>query len=389
YVFEFMPKNKNAIREIAEKHGLNSWLYNIGQTGKKKDIAIHVNSKAKLEKSMLVLRDIWETTGFKIEGAKGNSEIVKVERKAIYDRPSMNFNVDFSVRKTPLRTTESNNRPRIGILRNRGSNTDREMANAFYLAGFEPWDINMNDLKEGKISLEILRMVAYVGGFSDGDIPGAGVGWASAMLNHPRLRKESENFVARSDTIGFYECNGAQVSPQIGIVPWPDIPWPKQPRFIWGDSHKFESRFTAVNIVEGPCVFTQGMEGSTLGIWVANGEGKLFFPDKAILDQVLKLRLSPIRYADDDMQSTEQYPFNPSGGEDGMCSLSSIDGRHLALMPHVVRSCMMWQWAYTPWGWRKRQTSPWMKFLQNAREYLADTEDLSAKPPANLLKYAA
>lgn len=386
YVFEFMPANEIAIRKIAIKHGLNSWLYNIGKTGKKKDIVIHVNSHIVLDKSMLVLRDIWEITGFKLEGAKADPEIAETERRAVYDRPGMKFKASFSVRKTPLRIRNSQNRPRIGILRNRGSNTDREMANAFYKAGLEPWDINMNDLKKGKISLEVLRAVAYVGGFSDGDIPGAGVGWASAILNHPRLRKESKNFVSRPDTIGFYECNGAQVAPQIGVVPGPDIPWSKQPRFIWGDSHKFESRFSAVNIVDGPCIFTKGMEGSTLGIWVANGEGKLYFPDKAIFEQVLKLQLSPIHYADDDMRTTMQYPFNPSGG---MCSLCSEDGRHLALMPHVVRSCITWQWAYTPWGWRKFRTFPWMKFLQNAREYLVSTEDLSEKPSAKLLKSVA
>ncbi|MDP2708890.1 MAG: phosphoribosylformylglycinamidine synthase [bacterium] len=389
YVFEFMPRDENAIRSIAKKYKLNTWLHNIGRTGKKKNIAIQVNSEVKLRASMLVLRDIWETTGFKIEGAKGNSEIVEVERQAVYDRPGMKFKADFKVRATPLRILRSDNRPRIGIFRNRGSNSDREMANAFYLAGFEPWDINMDDLKKGKISLEVFRMIAYVGGFSDGDVPGAGVGWASAMLNHQRLRKELKNFCVRPDTIGFYECNGAQVSPQIGVVPWPNIPWSKQPRFIWGDSHKFESRFVSANLLESPCVFTQGMEGSTLGIWVANGEGKLFFPDRNILNQVIELKLSPIRYADDNLRTTEQYPFNPSGGEEGRCSLCSIDGRHLALMPHVVRSCLTWQWAYTPWGWRKRQTSLWMKFLQNGYEYLANNLDLSEKPSAKLLKYVA
>ncbi len=386
YVFEFMPKDENVIREIAKKHGIDSWLYNIGKTGKKKEVVIYVNSYIEHKKSMLTLRDIWETTGFKFEGAKADSEIAETERKAVYYRPGMKFKVNFNVRKTPLRIRELKKRPRIGILRNRGSNTDREMANAFYMAGFEPWDINMNDLKNGKISLEVLRAVAFVGGFSDGDIPGAGVGWASAIINHPRSRDELHAFVSRPDTIGYYECNGAQVAPQIGVVPWPDILWSKQPRFIWGDSHKFESRFSAVNIVESPCIFTKGMEGSTLGIWVANGEGKLYFPDKEIHKQVLKLQLSPIHYADDNMQTTMQYPFNPSCG---ICSLCSSDGRHLALMPHVVRSCMIWQWAYTPWGWRKFKTSPWMKFLQNAREHLVNTQDFSEKPSAKLLKSVA
>ncbi|MCK5211326.1 phosphoribosylformylglycinamidine synthase [Candidatus Parcubacteria bacterium] len=387
YVFECMPKTETAIRKIAVKYGLNTWLHNLGKTTKKKDIVIYANGNTVLQKSMLMLRDIWETTGFKMEETKApNSEIASKERKAVYDRSGMKFQASFGVRKTSSRIIHANDRPRIGILRTRGSNTDREMAKAFYLNGFEPWDINMNDLKKGKVSLEILRMIALVGGFSDGDIPGAGVGWGSEILNHPRSREEIFNFVGRPDTLGFYECNGAQVAPQIEVVPYPSIPWSKQPRFIWGDSRKFESRFVAANIVASPCVFTQGMEGSTLGIWVANGEGKLYFPDKHILEEVLRLRLTPILYADDDMRTTVEYPFNPSGG---MCSLCSKDGRHLALMPHVVRTCLTWQWAYTPWGWRKRKTSPWVKFLQNARNYLASTNDLSEKPPAALLKLAA
>ncbi len=386
YVFECMPQREVEIREVAMKYSLNAWLFNLGKTSKRKDVAVHVNGKAVLKKSMLVLRDIWEITGFKFEGAKADPEIAETERKAVYDRPGMKFKINFGVHKTPLSVVNAKNRPRIGILRTRGSNTDREMANAFHMAGLEPLDINMNDLKNGKVSLEILRMVAFVGGFSDGDIPGAGVGWGSEMLNHPRSKKELENFIVRPDTLGYYECNGAQVAPQIGVVPWPDIPWPKQPRFIWGDSHKFESRFVAANVNESPCIFTQGMEGSTLGIWVANGEGRLHFPDKDILNQVLSLKLSPIHYADDNMKTTMQYPFNPSGG---MCSLCSIDGRHFALMPHVVRSCLTWQWAYTPWSWRKRQVSPWMKFLQNTQEYFANTPDLSVKPSAKLYKFVA
>lgn len=386
YVFEFMPLDEHKIRTIAIKYGLNSWLSNIGRTKKVKRINIEINSQLVLNTNMLGLRDIWETTGFMIEHAKGASKTTHSERAAILDRPGMKFNVTFPVRKTLSCALKLKNKPRVGILRAKGSNTEREMANAFHLAGFEPWEINMKDLKSGKISLEHMRMIAMVGGFSNGDVGGAGVGWAMEILHNQILRKQFTEFMERPDTLGFYECNGAQVAPQIGAVPWPDISWPKQPRFIWGDSRKFESRFSAVNIEESPCVFTQGMEGSTLGIWVANGEGKPFFPDEKILEEVLKLKLSPIRYADDTMQNTEEYPFNPSGGQNGMCSLCSKDGRHLALMPHVVRSAMMWQWAYVPWGWRKRQTCPWMKFLQNAQVRCISTEDFSVKPSANLYK---
>lgn len=375
-VFEMNPGAAHEVLTLAKQYNLYDNLRHIGFAKIEKEIVISDSNQEVLREDMRVLRDIWEETGFKIDEVQSNPETVQEEREAIYDRKGMNFNLSFIPRDTPKEVIHGKTRPRVAILRERGSNTDREMANSFYQAGFEPWDVDMNMLREGKISLDIFKMICGVGGFSDSDVPEAGIGWASGILHHPRVSKEFENYFERPDTLSFWECNGAQVAPLIGILPWPKIPWEKRPRYVWGRSQKFESRFVSVKILEkNNSVFLKGMENSVLGIWVANGEGKLHFPDQELMDMVIKQNLSPIRYVDDEMNLTNVYPFNPSGGFDGMCSLSSQNGRHFSLMPHIVRSTKMWQWAYVPYEWRDVNVSPWVKFLQNGYDWCLINKD--------------
>jgi phosphoribosylformylglycinamidine (FGAM) synthase-like amidotransferase family enzyme len=165
-------------------------------------------------------------------------------------------------------------------------------------------------------------------------------------------------------------CNGCQLLALLGWVPWPGIADIEQPQFIQNASGRFESRFAAVTIEKSPAVMLEGMEGSTLGIWVAHGEGRAYFPEPSILERVERESLAPVRFVDDQGQVTESYPFNPNGSPHGIASLCTPDGRHLVLMPHPERSFLKWQWSFMPEDWKRDlEACPWLRMFQNARAW--------------------
>jgi phosphoribosylformylglycinamidine synthase len=156
----------------------------------------------------------------------------------------------------------------------------------------------------------------------------------------------------------------------LGWVPWGGIEDKIKPRFIRNRSGRFESRFSTVKILESPSIMLRGMEGSTLGIWVAHGEGRFFSPDDDVYKKIISEGLAPVRYVDDEGSPTEAYPFNPNGSPEGITSLCSSDGRHLAMMPHPERAFLKWQWPYMPEEWKKDlKVSPWLRMFQNARKW--------------------
>jgi len=258
----------------------------------------------------------------------------------------------------------------VAVVREEGSNGDREMASAFFAAGFEPWDVAMTDLLSGRISLDAFRGIAFVGGFSYADVLDSAKGWAGVIRLNEGLRRQFQDFYQRPDTFSLGVCNGCQLHALLGWVPWHGIADELQPRFIRNASGRFESRFATVRILESPAIMLRGMAGSTIGVWVAHGEGRSFFPDHGVLDRVEEEGLAPIRFVDDENQVTEVYPFNPNGSPHGITALCSPDGRHLALMPHPERTFQLWQWGWMPQGWRRDlHASPWLKIFQNAREW--------------------
>jgi len=241
------------------------------------------------------------------------------------------------------------------------------MAGAFFAAGFEPWDVTMADIAEGRASLKDFRGVAFSGGFSFADVLGAGKGWAGAIMFNETIRDEFEAFVKRNDTFSLGVCNGCQVMTLLGWVPWEGIDSKHQPRFVTNESGIFESRLVTVKICPSPSIFLKGMEGSVLGVWVAHAEGRCLWPDRSMLTEAREL--TPIRFVDDDGKETQQYPFNPNGSKLGVTAICSPDGRHLALMPHPERLFQVWQWPYRPAEWSDLEASPWLKLFQNAREW--------------------
>lgn len=188
-----------------------------------------------------------------------------------------------------------------------------------------------------------------------------------------------QEFYNRPDTFSLGVCNGCQLMALLGWVPGAEVGGtlgsggdPVQPRFVHNESGRFECRFSSVKIEESPALMLKGMAGTTVGIWVAHGEGKALFPDAGIMDHVKNSNLAPIRYCDDNGTTTESYPFNPNGSPEGIAALCSPDGRHLAMMPHPERCFLMWQFPWFPQEWSSIDSagpSPWLRLFQNAQEW--------------------
>jgi phosphoribosylformylglycinamidine synthase len=323
---------------------------------------------------MLDLREWWEETSYRIERLQMSARCADQERKNIFDRKGPSYEIPFEPAPTPAYLLEVKDKPAVAILREEGSNGDREMTSAFYQAGFSPWDVTMTDLIEGRITLERFRGLVAVGGFSYADVPESAKGWAAAIRFHEKLKKMFDDFYRRPDTFSLGVCNGCQLFGLLGWVPWLGIPDDRQPRFVQNLSGRFESRWVSVKIMQSPAIMFKGMAGSTLGVWVAHGEGRLIFPDRAMLDDVVAKQLVPVVFVDDqgrvDGEVSESYPFNPNGSPFGITGLCTEDGRHLAMMPHPERTFLKWQWPWMPDGLDNRlKASPWIRMFQNAREW--------------------
>lgn len=305
-----------------------------------------------------------------MERIQANPDSADEEKNNIYDRPGLKFHVSFTPEQTSREHMIKKDKPKIAVIREEGSNGDREMTSAFFAAGFEPWDVTMTDLLNEKSTLDTFNGVVFVGGFSYADVLDSAKGWAGVIRFNKQLWQQFRNFYSRSDTFSLGVCNGCQLMAYLGWIPWQEIDDTKQPRFIRNISSRFESRFSAVRIFESPAIMLRGMEDSVLGVWVAHGEGRAYFPDEDIKKQVLERGLAPVRYVDDTGKPTEHYPFNPNGSPEGITAFCSPDGRHLAMMPHPERTFLKWQWAWMPEILQQNfSASPWLKMFQNAREW--------------------
>jgi len=342
----------------------------IGATRMDTIVSVRVNGHEVLRDEMTVLRDLWEATSFQLERLQADPTCVAAEEKSLQRRQKPAYRLSFTpVPPAPELLRRSGKVP-VAILREEGSNGDREMAAAFWTAGFEPWDVTMSDLLAGRITLDRFRGFSAVGGFSYADVLDSSKGWAGVIRFNAALRREFEAFISRPDTFTLGVCNGCQLFALLGWVPWQGIEERYQPRFVRNASGRFESRFVTATILESPALMLRGMAGSTLGIWVQHGEGRALFPDRSVLERTLAERLAPIRFADDHGEPTDAYPFNPNGSPHGIAALCSPDGRHLAIMPHPERTFLPWQWAWMPPAWRRElRASPWLQLFVNAREW--------------------
>ncbi|MBA3071815.1 MAG: phosphoribosylformylglycinamidine synthase, partial [Nitrospirae bacterium] len=367
-VIEYLPKNEKKILAELKKQKIPCRI--IGRTTVNKKIKVKFNSKLVLNEDMRVLRGIWEETSYQLERLQMNPDCADEEKKVIFDRKGYNFNLSFTPEQTSPEIMEKTGKPSVTIVREEGSNSDREMTSAFYQVGFDVWDTTMTDFLEGKVNLDSFRGIAFVGGFSYADVLDSAKGWAGVIKFNKKIYEQFQKFYNRPDTFSLSVCNGCQLAALLGWIPWQGIEDKYQPRFIHNVSGRFESRFSTVKIFPSPSIMLKGMEGSTLGIWVAHGEGRAYFPKKDILKKVEKDLLAPVRYVDDDGNVTTIYPFNPNGSVNGIAALCSPDGRHLAIMPHPERTFLKWNWAWMPEEWKKElKASPWLRLFQNARKW--------------------
>ncbi|GJM96398.1 hypothetical protein PR202_ga13228 [Eleusine coracana subsp. coracana] len=375
-VIEVHSKYLNIVKQKLEAAGVSANV--IGEVTTSPEIEVVIDGQVHLKENMSDLRDLWEETSFELEELQRLKSCVRLEKEGLKRRTSPSWSLSFTPKFTDEKLLMASSKPKVAIIREEGSNGDREMAAAFYASGFEPWDITMSDLLAGKSSLEEFRGIAFVGGFSYADVLDSAKGWAASIRFNQPLIQQFQDFYHRPDTFSLGVCNGCQLMALLGWVPGSDIGGSlgtggdmSQPRFIHNESGRFECRFTSVSIGDSPAIMFKGMEGSTLGVWSAHGEGRAFFPDDNVLDSVLKSNLAPIRYCDDANNITETYPFNPNGSPLGIAALCSPDGRHLAMMPHPERCFMMWQYPWYPKDWQveKSGPSPWLRMFQNVREW--------------------
>ncbi|KAL6785042.1 hypothetical protein ACKKBG_A02200 [Auxenochlorella protothecoides x Auxenochlorella symbiontica] len=329
------------------------------------------------------LRDVWEATSFELEKRQTALECVESERAALRSAEAPTWVVPYVPAWTPADKLDAGDKVRVAVIREEGTNGDREMAAAVQMAGMEPWDVTMSDLLSGAATLDSFQGIIFPGGFSYADVLDSAKGWAATIRFNSRLLGQFQAFYARPDTFSLGVCNGCQLMALLGWVPGtgagtgaagPLLPDAAQPRFTHNASGRFECRWSSVAIdPDTPAVMLRGMGGARLGVWVAHGEGQALFPDEAVRRDVLDRHLAPIRYVDAVGRETQEYPYNPNGSSDAVAALCSPCGRHLALMPHPERCLQMWQ---NPWwpadtGLKPTDPSPWLKLFQNAAEWAA------------------
>jgi len=355
----------------------------LGNTTEEKLIRIKIKEGTQtitiLNEDMSKLRDMWNETSYHLELLQANPICVEQEFQGLKYRKGLSYNYSPTC-KPKMNEIFLQPCPKIAILREEGSNGDREMASAFFKSGFDVWDVTMSDLIDKKIHLNEFMGLAFVGGFSYADVMDSAKGWAGLIRFNKDIWDQFEIFYNRKETFSLGVCNGCQLMALLGYVPYKGLSNKDQPRFISNFSRRFESRFSLVKIMPSPSIMLKGLEGSILGIWVSHGEGRSHFQNEKILERVTiegaENNLAPVRYVDDNHNITEMYPFNPNGSPKGIASLCSQDGRHLAMMPHPERSIYNWQW---PFGIltseEKGYPSPWLKMFQNAREYCLKSKE--------------
>nr|CDJ84174.1 AIR synthase related protein domain containing protein [Haemonchus contortus] len=351
------------------------------QYGPDAKIEIIVNGETVVSENLVTLREVWEETSDRLGLMQTDVECLKEAKQVRAITKTVTYSAPFQW-QTPnplplasLLLVES--APHVAIIREEGSNGDREMAAAFALAGFQPHDVTMTDLLAGH-TLDPFRVVAFVGGFSYADVLGSAKGWAAAIRYNPMVRLEFTRFRNRSDTLSFGVCNGCQLMAHLGWIG----EYEDSPSVFLAENRcgRFESIFGPVRIEHSTSIWLREMEGAILGLWSSHGEGRFTYRNPDVLDSLRKSGQIAVRYVDGEGQPTMLYPWNPNGSEDAVAAICSPDGRHLAMMPHSDRSFLSWQWADYPREWRTSEnlTAPWMKMFQNAYTWV--TNEKSSHP---------
>ena len=299
------------------------------------------------------LRDIWYKTSYLHDQRQSGGERAGERYRNYKNQPLQYKFPEHFTGKLPS-IDSSKPRPKAAIIREKGSNSEREMANAMYLAGFDVKDVHMTDLISGREDLKDIKFIAAVGGFSNSDVLGSAKGWAGAFLYNDKANKALKDFFNREDTLSLGVCNGCQLFIELGLINPEDV---QKPSMLHNESGKFECTFTSVTIQKNNSIMLSNFEGSTLGIWAAHGEGKFSFPNQESHYNIVG------KYG------YEGYPANPNGSHFNAAMLTDKSGRHLVMMPHLERSTFSWNWAHYP-NTRKDEVSPWLDAFINAKNWV-------------------
>lgn len=351
---------------IMVKHNLPFITPVFGKPNNTNKISIYREKKVIYEKKWSELLKLWSGTSHAIQSLRDNPECADEELASITDinNPGLSANLSFDINEDISAPYLSSMRPRIAVLREQGVNGHMEMAAAFDRAGFNAIDVHMTDLIEKRQKLDSFQALVACGGFSYGDVLGAGGGWAKSILFNSYLKEEFTSFFAKPDIFALGVCNGCQMMSQLSEI----IPGAKHwPKFIANSSEQFEARLVMVKILHSPSIFFQGMQNSTLPIVVAHGEGRADISTDAT-QKLLEHNLVSMQFITNSLQATELYPYNPNNSALGATAFCNEDGRFTIMMPHPERLFRSVQYSWKPEIWP--EAGPWLRIFQNSRKYL-------------------
>jgi phosphoribosylformylglycinamidine synthase len=359
-VVQVRRDDRSAVMQALRDAGLGACSHVIGTLNDRDEVRVWRNAKQVFGVKRAELQQAWSEVGYQIARLRDDAACAKEEFDAVADAadPGLSAQLTFDP-AAPF--VAAGARPKIAILREQGVNGQVEMAAAFERAGFAPYDVHMSDLQAGRVHLASFSGFAACGGFSYGDVLGAGQGWAKSILFNDRLREEFSAFFGRPDTFALGVCNGCQaVSNLASIVPGAQD-WPT---FHRNRSEQFEARFVMVEIPDSPSIFLKDMAGSKLPIVVSHGEGRAVFANDAARSKAIVA----LRYVDNRGAVAKTYPSNPNGSPDGIAGLTTADGRFTIMMPHPERIFRTAQMSWHPQGWG--ENGPWLTMFRSARKWV-------------------
>lgn len=363
-VVQVRNKDKKEFKEILDEAGIG--YVKIGQPAEERHILVEHDGQT-YQFGIDYLRDVWYETSYLLDTKQSFNGCAR-QRYENYKEQPLEYNIVHMVANDgdkPFDGTfaqqgiNANRRKasgiRAAIIREKGTNGEREMAYALYLAGFDVKDVMMTDLVSGRETLDDVNMIVFCGGFSNSDVLGSAKGWAGAFLFNPKAKEALDRFYAREDTLSLGVCNGCQLMVELNLI---NPEHKERAHMLHNDSHKFESAFVGVTVPTNRSVMFGSLSGDKLGIWVAHGEGKFSLPlPEDDYNVVLKY-------------SYDSYPGNPNGSNYSVAGICSADGRHLAMMPHLERAFYPWQCAYYPADRRAEEVTPWIEAFVNARRWV-------------------
>jgi phosphoribosylformylglycinamidine synthase len=365
-VIQVRRSDTAAVMDACFETGLRDEFYIIGSTNKKDRVRILREGVAVFNEKRADLLIAWSETSYRMQALRDNPQCAEEEFDALLTKKNpglhaeLSFDLNQDVAAPYIKSKRA--RPKIAILREQGVNGEVEMAAAFARAGFTPVDVHMSDILAGRIKLKAFKGLAACGGFSYGDVLGAGGGWAASILHNARASDEFQAFFQRVDSFALGVCNGCQMMSRLsGIIPGAEN-WPRFERNL---SEQFEARFVMVEVPETPSILFEGMAGSRMPVVVSHGEGRAVFSGGKVQRKAAEVCL---RYVDNRGRKTETYPMNPNGSPKGITGLTTPDGRFTIMMPHPERVFRAVQHSWKPAEWR--EDGPWLRMFRNARKWV-------------------